>query len=106
MEQFSQDYIREFRTIIDNKDKDRALELLNELHPADIAALYQELDLDEAEFVYLLLDADKAADVIKPKHFIPMHMKPGMDFVMSQAMKVRSPYAMLMRPGNEIVLEK
>ena len=64
MEQFSQDYIREFRTIIDNKDKDRALELLNELHPADIAALYQELDLDEAEFVYLLLDADKAADVL------------------------------------------
>lgn len=64
MEQFSQDYIKEFRTIIDNKDKERALELLNELHPADIAALYQELDLDEAEFVYLLLDADKAADVL------------------------------------------
>ena len=64
MEQFSQDYIKDFRTIIDNKDKERAIELLNELHPADIAALYQELDLDEAEFVYLLLDADKAADVL------------------------------------------
>ncbi len=64
MEQFSQDYIKDFRTIIDNKDKERAIELLNELHPADIAALYQELDLDEAEFIYLLLDADKAADVL------------------------------------------
>ncbi|MBQ5749759.1 MAG: magnesium transporter [Bacteroidaceae bacterium] len=64
MEQFSQEFYDEFRSIIESKDKDRALEILNDLHPADIAALYQELDLDEAEFVYLLLDADKAADVL------------------------------------------
>lgn len=64
MEQFSQDFYNEFRSIIDSKDKEKALELLNDMHPADIAALYEELDLDEAEFVYLLLDADKAADVL------------------------------------------
>lgn len=64
MEQFSQEFYDEFRSIIESKDKDKALEILNDLHPADIAALYQELDLDEAEFVYLLLDADKAADVL------------------------------------------
>ena len=64
MEQFSQEFYNEFRSIIDSKDKEKALELLNDLHPADIAELYQELDLDEAEFVYLLLDADKAAEVL------------------------------------------
>ncbi len=64
MEQFSQEFYNEFRSIIDSKDKEKAIELLNDLHPADIAELYQELDLDEAEFVYLLLDADKAADVL------------------------------------------
>ena len=51
-------------------------------------------------------DAARAAEALKPKHLIPMHMKPGMDFVMAQAMKVHSPYAMLMRTGDEIVLEK
>ena len=64
MEQFSQEFYDEFRSIIESKDNEKALEILNDLHPADIAALYQELDLDEAEFVYLLLDADKAADVL------------------------------------------
>ncbi len=64
MEQFSQENLKEFRSVIESKDKERAIELLSELHPADIAALYQELDLDEAEFIYLLLDADKAADVL------------------------------------------
>ncbi|MBE6307053.1 MAG: magnesium transporter [Bacteroidales bacterium] len=64
MEQFSQEFYNEFRSVIDSKDKEKAIELLNDLHPADIAALYEELDLDEAEFVYLLLDADKAADVL------------------------------------------
>ena len=64
MEQFSTDFYKEFRSIIESQNKEKALEILNDLHPADIAVLYQELDLDEAEFVYLLLDADKAADVL------------------------------------------
>ncbi len=64
MEQFSQEFYENFRSIIESKDKEKALDILNDLHPADIAALYQELDLDEAEFVYLLLDAEKAADVL------------------------------------------
>ena len=64
MEQFSPEFYEEFRSIIECKDKEKAHEVLKDLHPADIAALYQELDLDEAEFVYLLLDADKAADVL------------------------------------------
>lgn len=64
MEQFSQEFYNEFRSIIESEDKERALEILNDMHPADIAALYEELDINEAEFLYLLLDADKAADVL------------------------------------------
>lgn len=64
MEQFTPDFLQQFRSIIDSKDKEKAIEMLNDLHPADIAALYEELDLNEAEFVNLLLDADKAADVL------------------------------------------
>lgn len=31
---------------------------------ADIAELYQELDLQEAIYLYLLMDGEKAADVL------------------------------------------
>ena len=34
---------------------------LSSLHPADIAELYQDLDLDQAEFLYKLLDEETAA---------------------------------------------
>lgn len=64
MELFSQEFYKEFRSIIDSKDKERAIEFLKDLHPADIAELYQELELDEAEFIYMTLDADVAADVL------------------------------------------
>ena len=64
MIQFSEDYITEFKSIIDQKDVNRARLLLKELHPADIAELYQALSLDEAEFIYMLLDSETAADVL------------------------------------------
>ena len=64
MIEFSEDYIHNFQKIIENKDSVEATKLLRDLHPADIAELYQALDLDEAEFIYLLLDEDKAADVL------------------------------------------
>ena len=39
--------------------------MLNELHPADIAESFtRELDIEEAEYLYRLLDGDKAADVV------------------------------------------
>lgn len=64
MIELTKEYIDKFRDIIDQKDEVRAKELLQELHPADIAELYQEVDLKEAIFLYLLLDGEKAADVL------------------------------------------
>jgi len=64
MKEFTPEYLESLRDIIHNRDTDRARRELAELHPADIAELYQELDLDEAEFLYKLLDEETAADVL------------------------------------------
>lgn len=64
MIRFNEDYISEVRNIIQQQDDGAAHRLLKELHPADIAELYQALDLDEAEYIYRLLDAEVAADVL------------------------------------------
>lgn len=64
MIQFSDEYIAEFKEIIEKNDVEKAKELLKELHPADIAELYQALNLDEAEYIYRLLDSETAAEVL------------------------------------------
>ena len=64
MKEYTPESLDSIRQIIADKDHDKAREILAELHPADIAALYQDLDLDEAEFLYRLLDSEKAADVL------------------------------------------
>lgn len=48
--------------------------------------------------------ATQAAELIQPKHLIPMHMKPGMLWDYHQAMKVTAPMAMLMKPNDNIDL--
>lgn len=64
MKEYTPESLDSIRQIIADKGQDKAREILAELHPADIAALYQDLDLDEAEFLYRLLDSEKAADVL------------------------------------------
>ena len=64
MKEYTPESLDSILQIIADKDQDKAREILAELHPADIAALYQDLDLDEAEFLYRLLDSEKAADVL------------------------------------------
>lgn len=48
MDKFTPEYIQNVQQIIKNDEKDKARELLKDLHPADIAELYQQLNLDEA----------------------------------------------------------
>lgn len=64
MKEYTPEYLEHIRSIIEARDEAAASKELSELHPADIAELYQELDLDEAEFLYKLLDDDVAADVL------------------------------------------
>ncbi len=64
MKEYTPEYLEHIRNIIGSGDENAARTELATLHPADIAELYQNLDLDEAEFLYKLLDDDIAADVL------------------------------------------
>lgn len=64
MQDFTQEYLEKIKDIIQHQDADAARAELGHLHPADIAELYQNLELDEAEFLYGLLDEETAADVL------------------------------------------
>ena len=60
----NKDYIEHLRQVIEAKDNEQAQDILKELYPADIAELYQSLTLQEAIYLYLLMDGEKAADVL------------------------------------------
>ena len=64
MKEFSEEYIDRIREIIASGDSEAARHELADLHPADVAELYQALNLEEAEYLYKLLDEEKAADVV------------------------------------------
>lgn len=64
MKEYSPEYLEKIRDIIAAGDVDSARHELTTLHPADIAELYQDLDLNQAEFLYKLLDEETAADVL------------------------------------------
>ncbi len=60
----TREYIDELKEVIENKDEVTALEMMDGLHSADIAEIYDDLNIDEAKFLYLLLDGELAADVL------------------------------------------
>ncbi len=64
MKEYTPEYLEHIRSIIHADDLDGALKELSDLHPADIAELYQNLELDEAEYLFKLLDDETAADVL------------------------------------------
>lgn len=61
MEKFFLDKILE---LIEKEDAIQLKTILSEMHPADIAELCDELDIDEARFIYRQLDNETAADVL------------------------------------------
>ena len=64
MKEYTPEYLEHIRQIIAERDEEAARKELADLHPADIAELYQQLDLEEEEFLYKLLDDEIAADVL------------------------------------------
>jgi magnesium transporter len=46
------------------KDESLILELIGELHPTDIAEIFDEISVDEARYLYTLIEEEKAAEVI------------------------------------------
>ena len=64
MIELSKEYIENLKSLIEAKEDAKIQPILQDLYPADIAELYQELSLQEAIYLYLLMDGEKAADVL------------------------------------------
>ncbi len=64
MLELTKEYIEELKEVILLEDAEKALQMLESLHASDIAYLYDSISLDEAKFLYLLLDSEKASDVL------------------------------------------
>jgi len=60
----TREYIDELKKVISQSDEANARQLIENLHPADIAEIYDDLSIEEAQFLYMLLDGETAADVL------------------------------------------
>ncbi len=60
----TKEYIDTLKELISNKDSVLLQESLSKLHPADIAEICSELDIEDARFLYRQLDNEKAADAL------------------------------------------
>lgn len=58
------EFVREIKELIEQRASVLLQEKLSKMHPADIAELCNELDEDEAHFLYRQLDNEKAADAL------------------------------------------
>ena len=60
----SKELIHELELLIQSKDDQQLEVLLNDLHHADIAEILDELDFDEATYIFKLLDSEKTAEIL------------------------------------------
>lgn len=62
--EFTDIFLENLRTAISAKDGAYVAEQLKELYPPDVAEIFNELEIEEAKFVYKQLDEQIAADVL------------------------------------------
>ncbi len=62
--ELTKEYIDQLRDNIQESKEVEVFEMVRELHPADIAEIYDEISIDEARFIHVLLDNEVAADVL------------------------------------------
>lgn len=62
--ELTREYVDNLKGLIAAKNETALSEIIEGLHPADIAEIYEELSIDEAKFLYFLMDDDTAADVV------------------------------------------
>lgn len=60
----SKELIQQLEQLIQNKDDQQLEVLLNDLHHADIAEILDELDFDEATYIFKVLDSEKTAEIL------------------------------------------
>jgi magnesium transporter len=62
--EITREYIERLKELISENNTDELKATMEPLHPADIAEVMDDLTMDEAKFVYLLLEGEKASDVL------------------------------------------
>ena len=62
--ELTKEFLAAIEDAIGQADKSRIRELTESLHPADIAEIVEELDVQEAKFLYQSLEKELAAEVI------------------------------------------
>ncbi|WP_394759590.1 magnesium transporter [Flavobacterium sp.] len=60
----SKDLIQELEQLIQSKNDQQLEVLLSDLHHADIAEILDELDFDEATYIFKVLDSEKTAEIL------------------------------------------
>ena len=56
--------IEQLKELIENDRQAEVVQIMDELHSADIAELMDDLSIEEAKYIYLLLEGEKASDVL------------------------------------------
>jgi len=62
--EITKEYIQEIQQLVAEQKNDTLLNLLEEVHYADIAEIIEDLHIDESLYLIKLLDSDKTSDVI------------------------------------------
>lgn len=60
----SKELIQELEQLIQNKSDQKLELLLNDMHHADIAEVLDELEFDEATYIFKVLDSEKTAEIL------------------------------------------
>ena len=60
----SKELIQELEQLIQSKNDQQLEVLLNDLHHADVAEILDELDFDEATYIFKVLDSEKTAEIL------------------------------------------
>jgi magnesium transporter len=64
MKEYTKEFMEDLHEIIARKDVELGRKLLADLHPADIAELFESLDIEDEDFFESLLDEEVAAEVL------------------------------------------
>lgn len=62
--ELTREFVSNLKELIAQSDSKAVASLVSPLHPADIADIFDELDIEEAKFLYLDLDGEDRADVL------------------------------------------
>lgn len=62
--ELTREFVEELKVLIATGSEEEVKVLFEGLHPADIAEIMDELSMEESKFIYLLLEGEKASDVL------------------------------------------